>query len=136
MIYESLTGNTKRAAHAMLAHLRASGVEAGVCPITAIDYAALSGADLVLVGTWTDGMIFLGQRPGRAGRLRKLPVMNGKRAAGFVTYAVDPGHAVDKLLALLEGRDADVVGGMAIRRNDIEGGAQRFVEGLLQAVTS
>ena len=133
VIYESLTGNTKRAALAIVGALRASGAEAKACPITAIDYGALSAADLVLVGTWTDGMILVGQRPGRAGRIRKLPVMNGKRAAGFCTYAVDPGHAVDKLLNLLEDRGADVIGGIAIRRNDIEGGVRRFIDGLLQA---
>lgn len=136
VIYESLTGNTRRAALTMAKVLQGAGVGATVCPITAIDYGALSAADLVVVGTWTDGMILVGQRPGRAGRLRKLPVMAGKRAAGFCTYAVDPGHAVDKLLGILEARGAEVVGGMAIRRTDIDGGVRRFVDGLLAAVAA
>ena len=135
VIYESLTGNTRRAAQCIASELRASGAHAAACPITAIDYGALSAADLVIVGTWTDGMILVGQRPGRAGRLRRLPVVNGKQAGVFCTYAVDAGRTVEKLMDILEGRGADVIGGMAIRRNDIEAGARRFVQSLLQAAT-
>src|SRR5687767_563896 len=71
VIYESLTGNTRKAAELIAGDLRAAGHEAVACPTTAVDYQALHAADLVVVGGWTDGLFFVAQRPGRAGRLRK-----------------------------------------------------------------
>ena len=136
VIYESLTGNTRKAAGFIGAELERAGVATTVAPITSVPYQALAEADLVVVGTWTDGMIFVGQRPGRAGRLKKLPYISGKRCAVFCTYAVDAGHVLDKLVAMMEDRGADVLGGMAIRRNDLAGGSRAFVERVLDVVAA
>ena len=132
VIYESLTGNTRRAAELIAVALGAAGVAASVCPATRVDYEALSTAD---VGSWTDGVFVVGQRPGRASRLRALPIMDRKRCVVYCTYALNPGKTLAKLSRIMEERGADVLGGMAIRRNDLEGGARDFVERLLDAVS-
>jgi flavorubredoxin len=134
IIYESLTGNTKKAAHLIAQELAKAGVGASVSPITKVDYQALEVADLVIVGTWTDGMVIAGQRPGRAQRLRHLPVLDRKRCLVYITYAIDPGKALQKLSRIMEERGAKVLGGMAIKRNDLEGGARDFVARLLDAI--
>ena len=134
VIYESLTGNTRRAALLIGEELRSSGATVSVCPITAIDYQALAAADLVVVGSWTDGLFFVGQKPGRAARVRKLPVLDRKKAVVFCTYVIDAGRTLDKLQAILEGRGAEVIGGMAIRRDRIPEGARDFVDRVLGAV--
>lgn len=126
VIYESLTGNTRKAAHLIADDLVAAGHEAVACPTTAVDYQALHEAEVVVVGGWTDGLFFVGQRPGRASRLRNLPAMAGKRAVCFVTYALDPGKTLEKLSAIVEGLGATVEGGMTIRRDQLEAGAREF----------
>jgi Flavodoxin domain len=136
VIYESLTGNTRRAAEIMASAMTAAGVTATACPVTRIDYAALAAADLVVVGSWTDGVFVVGQRPGRAARLRNLPVMHGKRCAVYCTYALDPGRTLDKLAAIMAGRGADVIGGMAIRRTRLEEGSRELVARLLALVAA
>lgn len=136
VIYESLTGNTKRAAELIGRELVAAGAAATVCPITNIDFQALADADLVLVGSWTDGLIFVGQRPGRAGRLRAMPVLYGKRCAVFCTYAVDPGKTLQKMQSILEGRGAKVLGGFAIKRTRIGKDVRDFVDRVLDAVAA
>ncbi|HEX2851372.1 MAG TPA: flavodoxin domain-containing protein [Acidimicrobiales bacterium] len=136
VIYESLTGNTRRAAGQIGTLLEASGVATKVMPITDIDYQALGDADLVIVGTWTDGLVLFGQRPGRAGRLRSMPFVAGKRCAVYVTYAIDQGRALEKLAAILEDRGADVIGGMAIRRDNIPEGCADFVARILDVVAA
>lgn len=136
IIYESLTGNTRKTAHLIGEELTRAGVGVSVSPITKIDYQALEVADLVIVGTWTDGMIVAGQRPGRAQRLRRLPVLDRKRCLVFITYAIDPGKTLQKLTRIMEERGANVLGGMAIKRNDLEGGARDFVARLLQAMAA
>ncbi|MDQ1394959.1 MAG: flavodoxin [Acidimicrobiaceae bacterium] len=134
VIYESLTGNTKRAAGLIAAELTAGGMATTACPITRIDYQALADADLVIVGTWTDGMLVVGQRPGRAGRIRQLPVIDGKRCVVFCTYAIDPGKTLHKLTAILQERGADVLGGLAIRRQRLEEGVHQLVARVLDEV--
>jgi flavodoxin len=134
VIYESLTGNTKRAAEIVAHELNARGITTAVCPITAIDLQALSESELVIIGAWTDGMFFFGQRPGRAGRLRdRLPAMRGKKAATFITFALEPRKALDKLSDIVRATGADVIGGMAIRRDDLDGGARDLAARLLEA---
>ena len=136
VIYESFTGNTRKAAGLIGRQLTDAGVATSVCSITKVDYQGLAGADLVIIGTWTDGLILFGQRPGRAARLRTMPTLAGKRAAVFCTYAVDQGKTLEKLTAIVEGRGAEVLGGLAIRRTSIESGVREFVDRLLTAVAT
>lgn len=134
VIYESLTGKTRTLSGLMAAELRARGVETSVSPITAIDLQAVSEADLVFVGSWTDGLLFIGQKPGRSDRLKTMPTVAGKKTVVFCTFAIDPGHVVQKLTTLVESRGAQVIGGMAVRRDDLAQGALDIVEGALAAV--
>jgi hypothetical protein len=136
VIYESLTGNTRVAAELISNELRSSDVDAAVFPIDGIDLATLAAADLVIVGSWVDGMFFVGQRPGRAGRLRKMPVIDGKRAAVFCTYAIDPGKTLTKLSDIVTERGGMVVGGVALHRNRLAEGAEDFFDRLLGALQS
>lgn len=134
IIYESLTGTTRRAAHLIAERLREAGHEAVVSPVTHVDLQALKEADLVIVGAWTDGIVFFGQRPGRAHRLRRLPVMHNKRAVVFCTYAIDQGRTLEKLADIVRSRGAEVVGGYAIKRTELTEGVDEFVGRVLDVL--
>jgi hypothetical protein len=134
VIYESLTGNTRRAAGMIADELAVAGHPTTVSPIDDIDFQALRAADLVVVGGWVDGLVLVAQKPGRIGRLRKLPWITGKKAVVFCTYAINSGHALDKLAALVEDRGAEVIGGMKIRRDRLDEGTADFVARTLEAV--
>ena len=135
VLYESLTGTTARTARLIGAYLQQAGVMVtAVSNVTDINLQALADADTVIVGTWVDGLLFVGQRPGRQGRLWALPALSGKRALVFVTYAIDAGRTLDKLVRIVESRGAEVLGGLQIRRDDLDGGARDFVDRLLAAV--
>lgn len=133
IIYESLTGNTHRAAGLIADELYRHRVGARLFATTAVDPAAVAAADLVIVGTWTDGLLLVGQRPGRAGRLRNLPVIDGKRCLVYVTYAIDPGKTVQKLEAIVRERGGEVLGGLAIHRSKLAEGAREVAQGALAA---
>lgn len=134
VIHESLTGNTRRAAALVAAELRSHGWEASDCSARSVDLAALQQSDVVIVGTWVDGLILFGQRPGMSGKLSDIPLLAQKPTYVFLTYAVDAGKALDKLTALVAGRDGDVRGGMAIRRDQIEDGAAELAAGVMAAL--
>jgi flavodoxin len=134
VIYESLTGNTKKAAEFIVDELIANGVAAVASPTTDVDYQSLANADLVIVGSWTDGLFLFGQKPASAGRLSQIPFLAGKQAAVFCTYALETGKTLEKLEAIIADRGAEVVGGMAIRRNKLQEGSAEFVSRLLGVV--
>ncbi|MEO7428104.1 MAG: flavodoxin family protein [Acidimicrobiales bacterium] len=135
VIYESLTGNTAKAGQAIAAGLTAGGVSARAFPITKIDYQALAKADLVVVGSWVDGLLFVGQKPGRMGRIISMPALAGKKAVVYLTYAIDPGKSLQKLSNAVEARGAEVLGGATIRRDKLETGVNDLVDRIL-AVTA
>jgi hypothetical protein len=136
VIYESLTGNTAKAGRAIAAALTAEGIPTQAFPIKAIDYQALADADLVIVGSWVDGLILVGQRPGRASRIKAMPALAGKRAVVYLTYAIDAGKALQKMSDAVTARGADVLGGQLIRRDKLDEGVADFVDRVLQVTSS
>ncbi len=131
VLFESLTGNTRRASELIGGALQERGAEVTVRPIDAFDYHELAVADIVVVGTWVDGFVIAGHRPGRAGKLRRLPVLDRKKVAVFVTYAINPGKALAKTAAVLEARGADVVTQAQLRRDRLETEIGPFVDSIL-----
>jgi hypothetical protein len=136
VIYESLTGNTAKAGRAIAEALTGEGLPTRAFPITSIDYQALSEADLVIVGSWVDGLFFVAQRPGRMGRITSMPALAGKRAVVYLTYALDPGRSLQKLSDAVAARGADVLGGQVIRRDKLADGVADFVERVLDVTAS
>ncbi len=133
VIYESLTGNTAKAGWIIAEELTQSGIETVACSTKAVDMQALSDADIVVIGTWTDGLILAGQRPGGVGRISQLPVIEGKTTAVYCTYAVKAGKTLEKLTGVVTRLGGNVIGGATIRRDHIESSASEFVDRLVAA---
>lgn len=136
VVYESLTGNTRKAAVRIVEELHTHGWEASHCNSRSVDLAALQQSDVVIVGTWVDGLILFGQRPGNSGRLSKIPLLAGKPTYVYVTYAVNAGKTLDKLTAMVKSRDGEVRGGMAIRRDQLDDGCVELAAAVVSAAPS
>lgn len=135
IIYNSLTGTTRKAAHRIASELKALRVEATPVAIDDVDDATVADADLVIVGTWTDGIIVVGQKPAGRKKLRGLPSLSGKKAVVYCTYAVDPGQTLSKLVAEVEAKGAEVLGGFALVRHNLDADVAEFVDRLTPALT-
>jgi Flavodoxin domain len=121
VLYESRTGNTRRAAELLGGAAQARGHSVAVHPVRSFDFKELALADAVLVGTWCDGLVLFGHRPGSARQLhRHLPVLDGKQVGVFLTYAIYPGKGLRKLARLLEAKGAVVVAGRTYRRDRLD----------------
>jgi hypothetical protein len=131
VIYESLTGNTAKAGRAIADGLTREGLPTRAFPITQIDYQALADAELVIVGSWVDGLFVVGQRPGRMQRIKGLPALAGKRAVVYLTYAIDPGRSLQRMSDAVAARGAEVLGGQVIRRDRLDDGVRDFVDRVL-----
>jgi hypothetical protein len=133
--YVSRTGGTRRAAEILGGAARALGCDVAVRPFDGLDLHELAVADAVLVGTWVDGVVLFGQRPGDRGRLETIPVLDHKPVGVFMTYAVNPGKALKKFGRYMEGKGARVVAGATFKRgDDIDADAVALVDQVLAAV--
>ena len=135
VIHQSRTGNTRRAAELIGGAAALAGATGAVRPVTNIDYKELAEADLVFVGTWVDGLILFGHRPGDTGKVRQIPKLWDKKVAAFMTHAVNPGNAADKFSALLEGHGAKVVAARSLNRRRLEDEAPAFATEVLASVS-
>jgi flavodoxin len=128
IIYESLTGTTETAARLIANQFYVRHVGSKIYPVGGFDPDAIAEADVVIAGSWTDGLFFVGQKPAKRKKFSKLPEMDGKKCVVFCTYAIDPGKTLDKFTKVLEERGADVLGGLAIKRTNLADGAVDFVD--------
>lgn len=135
LLVESLTGNTWKAADLIADKLQQERWSiTGMSRVGEPDLAAVQQADLVLVGTWTHGLFVVGQAPFAAPKIANLPTMRGKKAACFLTFALDAGKSIEKLTAALRQTGADVAGGLELKRNHLDEHTDLFVERLLDVV--
>ncbi|MEI6497240.1 MAG: hypothetical protein WCO88_11265 [Actinomycetota bacterium] len=132
ILVESLTGNTWEAGERIGSLLQQEGWQiTGLDRVREPNHAALQEADFVLVGTWVHGLFVVGQAPWGIGGISHLPVMRGKKAAVFCTFALNPGRTLDKLTTAVMDRSADVIGGLALNRAKLDQHSEIFVERLL-----
>lgn len=134
VVYASRTGNTRRAAELIGSAIEERGHTVSVQSVDGLDYKSLADADLVVLGTWVSGHFVIGQKPGDARRLAKVPKLTGKPVALFLTYALNPGSALGKFEKAMERQGAEVLGGFAWKRSDLPAGVEGFVDGVLDAV--
>jgi flavodoxin len=134
VIYDSLTGNTKRAAHLIADGFRDEGHEASVSAVNRIDLGAVGAADLIVLGSWVHGAFVVGQAP--ALELRQkftgvLPALEGKRCVSYCTYALTGTGVLDKMAKLAESVGMIHEGGLLIKRTKLQEGADLLVDRVL-----
>ena len=135
ILAESLTGNTWKAAEMIATNLQQEGwTITGLARVKAPDHGAIQAADIVLVGTWTHGLFVVGQAPWAAAAISNLPAMRGKRAAVFLTFALNAGRSLQRLTSAVAATGADVIGGLQIKRNFLVQHTEEFTDRLISAV--
>ena len=137
LLVESLTGNTWNAAEHIGTKLSQEGWSiTGLSRVGAPDLSSVEQADIVLIGTWTHGFFVVGQGPWALGKIANLPTMRGKKAACFLTFALNAGKSINKLSTAVGQTGAEVIGGLEIKRNYIDQHTDLFVERLLAATAT
>jgi glutamate synthase (NADPH/NADH) small chain len=134
--YDSRGGRTAEAAMIIARELRPTGAVVRAVPLSQVGIAELSETDLLVVGTWVEGLVVARVEPARAAQqwLASLPRLAGLRTAAFCTYRVSPRGALATLRASLEGHGTQVLGQDAFgpRKSHIEAGAVRFAARLAE----
>jgi hypothetical protein len=137
ILVESLTGNTWKAGELIAADLVQEGWDiTGLAPVKSPDHSAIQAADVIVIGTWVHGLFVVGQAPWGIGGLAKLPAMKGKQAAVYCTFALNPGRTLDVMTRTVEGRGAEVIGGVALHRRQLERHAEEFAGRLVDTLAA
>lgn len=135
LVVESLTGHTWKAAELIADGLSQHGWSiTGLSKVKQPDHASIQAADVVLVGTWVHGLFVVGVQPFALPTISHLPAMQGKRAAVFCTFALNPSKSLAKLSGAVGATGADVIGGLALSRSKLEAHSEAFCQRLLDAV--
>ena len=133
--YSSRSGNTEQAAEYIGGEFASRGHEVLVRPWDGLDFAEVSAADLVCVGTWVHGLFVVGQHAADTDRLRKMPMLWNKPVAALMTYALNAGRAIDDMAEFLEqDMGANVIAGQSMRAKDAAKLVPGFVDDVLGRV--
>jgi len=132
VMFKSNTGNTRKAAEIIGGELADRGIDVVVRPVDGVDFNEIAEADFVCVGTWVDGIILFGHRPGSTGALLKSPMLWDKPVGAFMTYALHAGNVMSTYETFLrEEMGADVIGGLLMKRGNLGEGVDKFVDHIL-----
>ncbi|MEM7288437.1 MAG: flavodoxin domain-containing protein [Actinomycetota bacterium] len=134
VLYQSLRGGTERAAEKIAEEFVVQGANAGAYPVTNFDAQFVLKADLIVIGTWTDGLFGLAARPAQLGKLATLPSIAHKPTSVFVTYEISAKQSLAKLADWAERQGADVVARAGIHRRRLNEGVADFVSESLEAL--
>lgn len=117
IVYDSRTGTTAKAAEAMGKALEDRGHQCHVQAVAKADPAEVSRADLICVGSWTQGLFVILQHPTKESLrfIERLGDLSGKQAVVFCTYKLATGKLLPRMAAGLEDKGAKVVGQFKFR---------------------
>ena len=134
VIHQSRSGNTKKAAELIGGAIASLGNRVSVRSTENLDFKELANADLIFVGTWVDGLILFGHRPGDIGKLDLIPPLWGKNVVAFMTHAVNPGKAPSKFSSYLESKGAKVISSRSINKRELDSKIRPFVKEALAEI--
>jgi hypothetical protein len=133
--FESRGGRTAHAARLVANRLRETGAVVRAVPLAQVGLADLTETDLLIIGTWVEGLVVarVGPAPATRAWLAGLPRLAGLRTATFCTYAISPRGTLAEMRRALENRGAVVMaeGAFGPGARNITGNAARFAGQLL-----
>jgi flavodoxin len=106
ILYHSKTGNTREYARQITEYLKSKKLEASFKNIYDYQEGLLDGADYILLGCWTSGLMLFFQHPDRAWKTfaKKLPGMKNAKVGFFTTYKILTGSMFMNMYKHLDGK--------------------------------
>jgi len=132
LVVDSVGGHTRSVATTIAGVLATTGACIEVCRVEDATRSVLAHADLLVVGTWTEGLVVAKVGPSRATRafLATLPPLTGVRAVAFCTFGVSPKGTLAAISQALEAQGAEVVASAAFGPGKLTQRAEVFARSL------
>lgn len=99
IIYNSKGGTTKAYAEQIAAYQKQNGIHPEVYSLEDFDMEKVKQADLLFLGSWTNGLFLFYQHPDKKWKefARKLPELTNKKVVLFTTYKLLTGTMFKKM---------------------------------------
>ncbi len=93
IIYQSITGTTKNYAREISAYIQEMQIETHCLPVEKYQDGMLQGADYLLLGCWTKGLMIFFQKPDSiwGDFVKTIAVPQNTKVALFATYKITTG---------------------------------------------
>ncbi len=106
IFYHSKTGTTQQYANEIGAYLESQKIDVKVHSILEYAPEILEGADLVMLGCWTHGLMVVFQHPDKTWQrfAARLPEMPGVKLVLFTTYKFFTGSMFKKMYRYLDSK--------------------------------
>ncbi len=119
--YDSMGGTTKQIADDIANKISHSANSVTVKSIKDTSKADIVYADLIICGTWVEGLIFTKVGPSKSMNkwLHELPNLHGKQAALFCTYGVNPKSTLTVMTDILSVKGVKTITTMALKSKEI-----------------
>lgn len=126
ILYNSKTGTTKSYAEEIGDYVALKGLDVEISSIQDCSPETAKGADYVLLGCWTKGLMVILQRPDAAWKdfAAKLPPLPNSKLAFFTTYKILTGSMFRNMEKELKGRFAAPSLELKSRNGQLSGGDQ------------
>ena len=124
--YASAGGTTAALAGRLADRLSVAGALASVLPVEQVGAQELAAADVLVLGTWVEGLVVAKVHPAAAMRrwLATLPNLGAKPVATFCTYGVNPRGAGEELAQAVRSAGGVVIASETFGREDRADGAR------------
>ena len=121
--YESEGGRTRAAAETIASQCFARGLDVTCSSIDEVGPREIAAADVLVIGTWVEGLVLARVRPARAMRawLEGLPRLAARKVALFCTYSVNPRGALDEMSRIVASKGGVVVARESFAAREIDG---------------
>ena len=136
--FDSRSGHTRKAAEVVAGRLSNRGSQVITTEMANVGLAELQWAELLVLGTWAQGLVVAGVKPSVASSewISKLPDLGGIQVAIFCTFAFSPSGALRKLNESLASKGAEVIASSGISRRRIEREAADFAGSIVRFMPS
>ncbi len=122
--YESEGGRTRAAAETIASQCHARGLDVTCSSIDQVGPREIAAADVLVLGTWVEGLVLARVRPARAMRawIENLPRLAARKVALFCTYSVNPRGALEEMSRAIAEKGGAVVARESFAARELDAG--------------
>jgi len=134
--YDSRSGNTKDLAESLVSDLPDDIYESAVLPILKIGLREIVATDILILGTWVQGMILANVKPAKTtlNWIKTINDFGNKPIICFVTYGVNPKKSLNILSKELTNRHGNVIYKEAIKASQTKLKMPKFKKQVTQLI--
>jgi len=133
IVFQSRTGITRAYAEEIESYLKSKGIEVISSSVRAYKDGMCEGADYLLLGCWTNGLMVMFQHPDREWNdfAKRFEKTGESKTILFTTYKILTGSMFRKMLKALEGKISKPYAELRSRNGTLSSADKKAIDDLI-----